>query len=520
MKNEHMQSIKSSLAQIGLPAERKDALYREILARGGNEKGEKTMKTVSRGMRAAWIAAIILVLSFTLVACIPAARAEVLGWFGIITEPRGFLTADPEERNNEAVEELVLQAEKNQQVTILDRGAYGEVSESLCKAFENGDGAELLETLYDGKDLYISVKFLGDSGLWLLEQYTGATKTRSAIPVDKLDGYFGGNPAPDEYKSGEVVWYEFVEGWLRLKLDEQTTLGGMFDLFLSDDYPYADENTPLSEIDKINEEWIKTHEIIGTVQIWDVDPAMLKGFADENGIVTADVNLNMEIMLDGDANPTTKVFEAEIGSVKIDALAHERMEKIDAAAGKAVNWSGKTMLTVDTWGDDKLTFRNIEVDLDGLTMRPLGLTVSPVGVKNVGIEIVFPSAWTEEMRDAFMSCVNYRVLLNGEQAKDVYFGRKATSEGTDANGRLEMTIDALEGIPYDRIASIETVTLVPYITYEKTITWKQEGGNPVPETTWDLTRGDVAELPHNSGWNTETEETVFEDCALVYQIKK
>ena len=88
---QQQERIKASLSRIALPAEREAALLARVFAEADKEepretrKGERRMQRTNTGkrVRAGWAAAAALLLALTLVACIPEARAEVLGWFGI-----------------------------------------------------------------------------------------------------------------------------------------------------------------------------------------------------------------------------------------------------------------------------------------------------------------------------------------------------------------------------------------------------------------------------------------------------
>lgn len=548
---QQQERIQASLSRIVLPAEREAALLARVFAEADREeqretrKGERRMQhTTNTGkrVRAGWAAAAALLLALTLVACIPEARAEVLGWFGIdVTTPGDYLSGNPEGRRpNEALDEIITSAApEDNDSAITDGGEYGELSALMREAFDREEPAAVLgKTLYDGKAITQTVTFCNGSGIWLLEKCCGGSLTHAIIPVEKLDGYFGGAPVPEAYLNGTYQLKWEVDSWCFLELPDGTRIaGGGWNVAESarNEEPLAshlDEMATMNgntfALDKFNKAYLEENDITGYAAMVVRDPAALEAMADEKGLVTAELGMRMEFMLDGDGGENTTVFAAKLGQVTIDVEGYKHLTaRTGSTAGRPVTWTGETTLTQDEafLENDVRIWRlmNRHVSLDGLTMRALpGITVNALGVRQMQTEIQFPETWTKEDRDALLNSMEFQVLINGEAGSWVPGAVHINADGTDENGRLLYDFNGLREVPLELLPEIREITLVPrivHLTAAYSVKFDADG-ELQPVKTVELAVGEAAELD-DVGADTFWSDHVYTDYpqyALTFTI--
>ena len=399
-----------------------------------------------------------VVLSLSLVACIPAARAEVLKLFGIYS-PTDYLAAGENRPPIETIETLIVpESEMKTEITVLDTGDFGEVSARMVEAFSQAAPAiELGETLFTGNELCISVRFAHGAGLFLVERYTGGMETAAIIPPEKLGGYFGGNAVPEEFASGEATFVERPQGFLTLTYAD----GSKSSLYLSlaeGDISAAIEN-PSAYADSFL--------AVGRSYTADL-PDRLPALADENGIVEAEVTFTVSIVLDGDDSPATTVFKAAIGKVKLDVSGLTAVESRTPAAVSEPVVFAPQLVNIAKRNDETGEFsKHFTLDLAGLTLSlENNLTVGAFEIREPNVVFTFPEPWTSEQRALFMSYhgMYFRVLINGERGPWTP-GAERIDTGKLEENPCAYTLDSIIGVPLDQYAAIETVSLIPYLIH-------------------------------------------------------
>lgn len=369
-----------------------------------------------RPVRRALLAAALLLLLFgAIVACVPAARAEVLSWFGIV-EPEEYLAAGPDAREpNAALDAMIASPDPaGPAVAVTDTGEVAPISELLAARLVD-DGVAFGETLYDGSTLYVALTLQNGFGIWLLEQYCGGSVTRVEIPPERLEGFFQPE-VPEEYRSGEQVYYSVVEGWLYLTFPDGTTAGGMLQALNWADFPRSGEGP---DQDAVNAAFLETSDVAAYLETpMRFDPSR---YADANGLVTARAELELTVELTSPVtDPPVRVLLADLGTVTVNATGY-RDAALASAPQDGHRWSGTALVTEvepAADGSNVYTYTQREFDLDGLSMYDARALLSPTGNLGAEVAIEFPAHWTEAQVSQFARALDFRVYINGEGPRD------------------------------------------------------------------------------------------------------
>ena len=416
------------------------------------------------------IAACVLCVVLTVV-CIPKARAEVLSWFGWSTTPGDYLGRDPQARESiEPIEALITSVEPGDASdSVTNAGELGRISELLVRRLN----VSPLEALYDGDCLYISLKLGGGFGVWLLEQYTGASIAGVVIPPDQLGNFFD-HAVPEEYRTGQEVYVSHTVGQLTFTLPDGSVLSG--DVRLANAEAYS---TLLEEIarepqraNERTEAFLAEHDITAYAAL-KADPEYLLSRADQSGCILGKLSLLLQNEAEGmkTAEPIP-VLEADIGSISVNVATYRSF--LETAGGKSdmAEWTGEAILTQyddsevadNTYG--YVSFTNRVLNLDGLKMKALSVKVDATGIKDYRVEVTYPDHWSEEDIRAFSGAygIRFRLLINGERGDWAVNGLLRALDGQDAHSRI-WHCRAASQVPLGLLTQIRELTLIPYICY-------------------------------------------------------
>lgn len=404
----------------------------------------------------------LLLLSATLIACIPAARAEVLSWFGF-TSPEDYLAAGPDEREpNEALDAMITTPEPEQstpaaphtapnpaaadaaaaaapprQATVTDRGNYGALSERLAAAFDAGTAnAYAVEALYDGEAVCMSVMLHGDAALFLLEEYAGGTVTRFVVAPDDADAHYDG-PAPDSVASGEIPLCVYPQGACSLTFADGTRISEILEIRLSPDTlsAYTDYESswwydlPDAEADARNAAFLAENDVLATVRMYVSDPKAFAALADADGLATARIGLTIKTAPDNREFIT--VLGLDLGEIPVDIGAYTNSVKaVTASDAPPAVWSGSVLLTgwtdytTNAWalslpgflpsttGGDYRVYRTLDLSLDGLVISNPRIEITAAGLRNLEVDLYYPEHWTAEEIDLFERCSGFMLRVD------------------------------------------------------------------------------------------------------------
>ncbi len=435
------------------------------------------------------LAALLVVFGVTM--AIPSARAEVMKWFAP-TSAQEYFTQDPEEREpNEQLETMIVPAEQSDTHVDVRDAADDEIFTEIAHALET---VELGDTMYDGESLYIRMRMNGVAALPSVEEMTGGNLTKNIIPPELTPGYFEDYRTPAEFLSGEATLWVEAETFATFTFADGTKLcGGWISVDYGDVHPLVDSlrkdgldngtySTP-EQFKAINERELAylQNRTVNATAVTYMDGSLIlpdqsfsslynefKKRADENGRVT--VTVGLEVVQDTGDGPASPAIEATLGEVTVDLDAYRSLKKttLHADGKEAVFASEQTYFTAYDWKNDEngvpyLVYTNTAIDLDGMTLKPLdGAYIDARGIRNLRIVVTPPEELDQNALEQLTSMfLRFEVRINGQKlgyTNDVRWE-------VQNNGTIMVTIGWISGVPLDALSDVETITLIPYLSY-------------------------------------------------------
>ena len=477
--------------------------------------------------RALYVLAACFLCVLLTIACIPKARAEVLSWFGWSTTPAEYLGEDPQTRKSvEPVEALITKAALNDgNGTVTNPGELGRISQLLAKRLN----VSLQEALYDGENVYVSMKLGGGFGVWLLEQVTGGSTASVAIPPDQLGSFFD-HAVPEEYRTGQAVYYSHTLGQLVLTLPDGTAISG--NVCLANAEAYATLLDRVShepqQVNELTEAFLAEQDITAFAAL-KAKPEYLRAYADESGCIAGKLSLLLQIETGGSqtTEPVT-VLAADIGSIPVNVTTYRMFEETAVSKSGSAEWAGEAITT--TYDDSEIgestygyvTFTNHTLNLNGLKMKALSAKVDATGIKDIQVEVTYPDHWTNEDIRAFSGAygLHFRLLINGEKGDWTVNGLLRSLDSTDPRSRVWHCRGANQ-VPLGLLPEVKELTLIPFFEY-RTAYYEL-----LPDSTGErIIRGEVTPFVLNQPfriWNEihggfDTSVTEYPQYALFFSV--
>ena len=464
-----------------------------------------------------------LVLAVGVVLTIPSARAEVLSWFHA-DRPEEYLTADPETRTLVPVlDELIVppakdpseSAEKTDEVQEAPVPAENTIvsetnnrllfvtDEDVWQQIADAFAVDIGESMYDGEKLYFSVSLHGLTALPDVVQYTGASITQTRVPQERLPEYFEDGLVPKEHADGTMTLWIASPGIYTLLLPNGLELplgsaGLWYDpelvKLIDDLYAYYGDIDYTDDIrEEINEKvlaWLNGRTVKGVVKylaangygymngklttIHDL-ASYLTDLADENGILTGTLLYRTRR-----TEPDQVLLEAEIGTLRVDMLAYNRIPKQKITVeSDAVLGTQTVVMSHSEWvdapsGNHVGAVTNYELDLNGVSLHPYGnLFIDGLGIHDLHILLKMPKEWTEEQCHDFLDSLLFYTDVNGSRYGTEY----QYANISDNTCKLTLRVPYM---PYDVIDSLDTFSIVPYHLYRTAMRIGGETGKIIP----------------------------------------
>lgn len=451
--------------------------------------------------KAAAIAAVCAVLLIGTVLAIPSARAEVLKWFDNpdATAHRSderissYLAGNESERAEDpALATLVSTPDPDGDgaVTLpIDRTETNAVNSEAALAVsaflhENCDVA-LGDAIYDGEEIYQSIRMNGLSGLWLLEKYVGSFET--AVPVDPkaMTGIYSPDMLED-YLSGEKTLYEHPNGWILYEMPDGSRHGGRLELSDAiEDYLEALRKDGLIDavrseeqqriIRERNRAYLSENGLVAVAQIMpyaDDWSHYWEQFTDADGNMTVRVFYEVSVIEEdragGEFVSDTDLYSAELGTITIDMNAYRSLPQAALTETNAsfVTWGPEPAVISRTaaTGDDRdyhNEFTKYQISMEGVTMRleTKNAAINALGIRNIVIRVNVPDTWTEAERVALLNSLQFKLLINGESGGWI----TSIALNTEKDGSLAWTVLNVWDVPDEILSSIRTISLCPSI---------------------------------------------------------
>lgn len=390
-------------------------------------------------------AACLLVAAAITTFAIPSARAAVEEWISGWFSTSGYLGEESETRTKEpTVEAITEHLGEKVPVTITSVGC-----DAFAQSMADEFGMIIDEVAFNGKSIFMTGWFTGQSGRFLLEPYTGA--------------YIWNEVGSEIYGSMDFLlpdgsrWYGSLE---LVMTDEVRAL-------MKECAPYATRDAEGNAISNsyADEKWAAYMAENGLRFTMEANPGAVET-QPLSGEVTAKLVME-ETYYDEAGEQSVSIFSADLGTVTFDADAYKTNLQ-ESAVGKGVTLSGVHRVLIHEWktepgdtvDDFSVKYSNHTLDFTGVT-----LTVESIAFRAddtvLTIGGTLPESWTlaERMRVADGE-VGLLFLLDGEPVETLFsrIGWDSDEECLTFSRSYEQST-----IPPSKWAAAKTLTIIPYI---------------------------------------------------------
>lgn len=505
-------------------------------AKHSTERGFAWRKAIS-------IAAAAFVVLVGTVFLIPSARAEVLSWLGIST-PQDYLTADPDQRTEiPEIESLITSPETTDGFRLIpidrtdSKAVNSEGALKLSEFFYENSDIRLGDAMFDGQEVYQTIRLNGLSGLYLLEMWTGGHQAGVQVDPYAVWGLYENGP-DIEYLTGKKAMYERPDGLILYEMPDGKQFMGALDLTGAIDPYYSSlcaqgligENRTeemQNQIDAQNRAYLQANGLTAVASIYGLDG--LTDYADGNGNVTAKVFYKVRVCEedrgDGTFVPDTELFYAQLGTITVNMKAYQDLQASQFETVASAVWGPETVTLSrvdidfgrpdDRYADDRISFSKQRASTEGLTMAVEDIQMDALGIHDIQIRVLVPEAWTKEQREALAESLEFKTLINGE-AGNWYLNSLTCTVQED--GSVLFHARSLDEVPYDMLKSVREISFIPTLrTFTKVEPYDT---NDKPLGALEPDYGEVVwSRPGVNGWDDDATETEFPQYALVLKVK-
>ncbi len=415
-------------------------------------------KPALRVLKPVAIALAALLIVFGVTMAIPAARAEVLGWF-TPSSPRDYIGTDPKDRESvPEIDGMIVDASQNRTEIKVNYAADEPYWREIGETFS----ATLGETIYDGRDLYLRIDFEGLSGYPVFfNAWCPSLPADALLPTHLAaeDGTEPENHLTLTLEDGKelLAWIEAVvrpvdDAFIR-------TFRERYDLHKA----YEEETATAWREESLAHCKANGARAVAVVNIGNPDEyrffpdngKTLDDYIDENGYLTLYVRYWAALF---SMDPECKL-DVDLGTVQVNMRAYRDMK-----TRSVLIENGTAALSGDAeindWLFDVDPANGVEscmVNLDGVRLQVINPgTVDILGMHDIQILVTTPDDWSEEQKNVFVRNLLLDVRIDGDLT--IHYGGGLRDNG---DGSYTMFIDLSGGIPFDRIATMQTVTLTP-----------------------------------------------------------
>ena len=427
-----------------------------------------------------------LLLSIALM--IPSARAEVFSWFSPASA-QDYLSADPGERTPDPELDAMITgpdlAETEIKVNyVADEPYWREIGKNFS--------ATLGETAYDGQSIYISVNFDGLSGYAMFENMWAAEVSAGtplpSLLAEKVDPemvcyYHEDYSDMTPFLSGAMEHWNGPDNFLFLTLEDGTHLWAQAEAvrrpvddafrqaltneFGTDDFFTKDAARAFRERawEHVKENGLRAISNVHmpdpeTYRFYPDNGKTLADSIDEDGFLT--LRVNYRVSIDHGEDSETKL-DIDLGTVKINMTAYRNAKQRQIEMpDDAVSLSGDVVFGGCGFdGQRRFRVANYPANLDGVALRVVSPGVVDIfGIHDLKILITMPDDWSEEMKKAFADELSFDIRIDG----DLTVNSGSRSDRNDSDS-YTLTLNIVDTIPFERIRSMQTITLTPCIQW-------------------------------------------------------
>ncbi|MBR2605333.1 MAG: hypothetical protein IKE11_06570 [Clostridia bacterium] len=493
--------------------------------------------------KAVSIAAAAFVVLVGTVFMIPSARAEVLSWFGITT-PQDYLAADPADRTEiPEIEALITSPETTDGFKLIpidrtdSKAVNSEGALKLSEFFYENSDIQMGDAMFDGKEVYQTIRLNGLSGLYLLEMWTGGHQAGVKVDPYAVWGLYENGP-DIEYLTGKKAMYERPDGHIIYEMPDGKQFQGMLDLSGAIDPYYnslceqglmAGDRTEeiQKKIDEQNRAYLQENGLTAVASIYGLDG--LTDYADGNGNLTAKVYYKVFVCEEdrGDGNfvPATELFYAQLGTITVNMKAYQDLQASQFENVASAVWGPETVTLSrvdvdfgrpdDRYADDRIAFSKQRASTEGLMMGVEDIHMDALGIHDIQIRVLVPEAWTKEQREALAESLEFKTLINGE-AGNWYLNSLTCTVQED--GSVLFHARSLDEVPYDMLKSVREISFIPMLRWFESVDPHDTNDKPLGTLTPDY--GEVVwSRPGVNGWDADDAVAEFPQYALVLKVK-
>ena len=422
---------------------------------------------------------------------IPKARAEVLSWF----TPRNtgdYVATDPEIREPvEEIDSMIMPPE----TSVVDIHVNYVADEPYWREIGENFSASFGETIYDGKNISIVIDFDGLSGYPVYEgRYSPDVPAGTSLPTllaEKLDPEMVKCFREDYadvsmYLDGSMEQWNGPESRVELTLEDGTRFSRTWNVVMQKDRPrdkafyaslqdviYQDDVWTEEEAEMLRTsvwEYIKANGLRAVAEVYlpnpeedAFEPDSDRKFADcldENG----NLKLHVRYIASIDHGEETETkLDVDLGTVVINMTAYKDMKQRRVEAEQSeIALSGDAVIGRSAFDAEQYySVTNYPMHLDGVTLRVTQPgTVDMLGVHHLGVLVSMPKDWSVEQKEIFARNLFFDVEIDGE----AILGGASLGWEPRSSGNWLIQID-LEDIPFDRISTMQSITLTPTLQY-------------------------------------------------------
>ena len=515
----------------------KEAIRRAALT----ETPQKQKKPVA-WMKILLPIAACLVLLCCVVFAIPETRAEVVRWFresGPIAFLSDYLAGGENER--EAIPELsalvATPAADGESASLpvdhsdpqaVNSERATEVSDFL---YANCD-VTLGDALYDGEQIFQSVRLNGLAGLYLLEATVGGTET--AVPVDPEAVANLSDPAPsasdgpiNQYPMGYVI-YELPDGTRQRGMLALSGAAAVYADTLCVKKLDSEHGGTAEALEARNRAYLNQNGLVAVATIvpytedWE---NYWKQYTDADGNMTVQVYYEVYVIEEdrGDQYiPPTELYSAALGSITIDMDAYLDVEQIALKTDHTrFVWGPDTVLISRSHYDYpenskklNITYTKYEVSMEGVTIQldTENAKFSSIGVRDLDIRVTMPDTWTDGMMEALQQSLKFGLMLDYLTGD---WNMNLASSGRIEDHAFVWTVTGIYGATIDKLAMTKSISIYPIISSTEEWTFSEpvgvdDDGNPVsvvnPPIGEDMT---VHFKSRNFGFSGDSKDTPY-----------
>ncbi len=386
-------------------------------------------------------AACFVAVAAVTVTAIPEARAAVEEWVSGWFSTQDYLGEESETRTKEpTVEEITRKYEGEVPVTITSVGP-----DAFAQTLADQFGLCIDEIAYNGKTVYLTGWFTGQSGKFMLDQYTGASARNEVGDWIEGDMYLT-MPNGDEWIGTLNMVYtdEIAE------ISRETAV-------------YNDEGELIDNPDA-DERWQAYMEENGVRFTLEAGPARIDAQPLE-GQVEAKLTFREYYYIESEER-CVDLFSADLGTVTIDADAYASGVQTSTLQ-QSVALSGVHRVLIHEWRYDQsdgtddvpVQYSNHDLDFSGVTLALESISFRPDDTE-LTVHVTLPESWTlAERVGVARNGLKLKFLLDGEAVETLFSSRGPWGE----EPCCEFTHTYLGStIPPSAWAAAKTLTIIPY----------------------------------------------------------